>query len=217
MAPPALLFEWALPLLPTGSRDAATPRQGTRGALLALGAAMAHADDILVSRRGASVVQALLASLEHSLPALVSCTLWALQRIVAVHPELLIPPFRDVVDLVLGWTLDPSLPVEARHAVQHRSTCNHCISCTLSRSLAVALLQGMSDGWAANPQLPQQLLDTLLHDVQAASDASSATRLGMAACVTVVLQAVGAHVHSPAVQGVGGDHCLFELLDKTTT
>ena len=111
VAPPALLFDWALPLMPSPST---APRQGTRGALLALGSALANADEALLAKRGSHAVQTLLSSLEHASPTLVPCTLWALHQIVTVRPSLVTGTFRDVVDLVLGWCLDPALPVEAR-------------------------------------------------------------------------------------------------------
>ncbi len=63
MAPPDILFNWALPLVDAAAGGQGPP-QGTRGALLALGAVVAHADGALLSRKGPSVVQALLKLLE---------------------------------------------------------------------------------------------------------------------------------------------------------
>ena len=69
----------------------------------------------------------------------------------------------------------------------------------------------MSDGWAANPQLPQELLRTLLHDLQAASaNAPAATLLGMAACLSVLLQAVQARLDTATVNGAV---CFFPLFE----
>ncbi|CAL8462813.1 g2346 [Coccomyxa elongata] len=182
---PGLLFNWALPLL--------SPQQGGddsgQGAdvgsmfwvITALREGLQHCDDKTVSRYGHALFEACQALLEsEDLSVHLLAPLLALLTQVARHIHSLRAHFKDLVDLLLGWSLEPSLPDSIR-------------------PLLYSTFISFQPIWREQQSFAASLLNNLISDVERLTGGQDCEitldnlrqLLALSSCITAIIQACG--------------------------
>ncbi|KAK9822206.1 hypothetical protein WJX81_005370 [Elliptochloris bilobata] len=176
---PGLLFDWALPLLapPAG---APTPDFGTQfWAAAALGACLTACDAVTLARYANAVLAACQAVLEAdaTIANLLPPTLAAMRQ-AARHTHAVRSRLLDLVDLLLGWSLEPDLPPSTSVRIAETFLSfgdawrGHAkFSETLARRLTADMeaCTGQPPGDAANPQRLLALASSSAAIMQAAA------------------------------------------------
>ncbi|GAB4817948.1 hypothetical protein N2152v2_004994 [Parachlorella kessleri] len=185
-----MLFDWLLPVLtkqatPQGSR--LTPEQST-AILLALRNCLSGVDAVTLARYANAVFEVCQGLLEDegTSPQLVAPLLEVVMQ-ASKHHHSLRGRFSDLVDVLLGWALEPALPPAARQVLHG-----------VTGQLLARTFLGFKSMWLQQPAFAGSLLGGLLGDLERFAGASAAPREAAQGA------SAGAGAAAAAQSGAGG-------------